>query len=76
MHKPKRRRTERLRETREKNQAKALKAAPEVAKGVNVLKIIDRFGIPKLNSLTLPDLLALPINANPQGIETKPKSKT
>ena len=60
----------------ERNQAKALKVAREVTKGAELLKALELFGNPKLNSLTLPDLVALLTNADPQGNETKPKNKS
>ena len=41
-----------------------------------MLKALENYGTPKLNALTLPDLLALLTNADPQGTGAKPKNKT
>ena len=60
----------------ERNQAKALKVAREVTKGAGVMKAIELYDNQKLNNLTLPDLVALLTNADPQGNETKPKNKS
>ena len=60
----------------ERNQAKAIKVAREVTQGAEVLKELELFGNPKLNSLTLTDLVALLTNANPQGNETRPTNKS
>jgi hypothetical protein len=60
----------------DRNQAKALKIAREVTRGAEVLKALEHYGTPKLNALTLPDLLALLTNADPQGTGAKPKNKT
>ena len=48
----------------ERNQSKALKVAREVTKGAKLLKALELFGNPKLNSLTLPDLVALLTNVD------------
>jgi hypothetical protein len=60
----------------DRNQAKALKIAREFTRGAEVLKALENYGTPKLNALTLPDLLALLTNADPQGTGAKPKNKT
>jgi hypothetical protein len=52
------------------------KVACEVTKGAKLMKAIELFGNPNLERLTLPDLLAMLTNANPQRNETKPKNKT
>jgi hypothetical protein len=65
MHTPKRRRR-RLREKRKgTNQAKAPKGAREMYKDAELLKTLELFGNPKLNSFTLSDLVALLTNADP-----------
>ena len=62
---------------KERNQIKALKVAREVSKGAEVMmKALELYGNPKLNSFNLPDLVALPTNADPQGNEAKPKNKS
>ncbi len=60
----------------ERNQAKALKVAREVNKGVEVLNTLELYGNPKLINLTFPDMLAVLTNADPQGNEKKPKDKS
>ena len=60
----------------DRNQAKALKIAREFTRGAEVLKALENYGTPKLNALTLPDLLALLTNVDPQGTGAKPKNKT
>ena len=40
------------------------------------MKELEHYGTPKLNALTLSDLLALLTNVDPQGNGAKPKNKT
>jgi hypothetical protein len=47
-----------------------------VTKGAEVLKALELYNNLKLSNLTLPDLVALLTNADPQENETKPKNKS
>ena len=47
-----------------------------MTKGAEVLKALELYGNPKLNRLTLPDLVALLTNAEKQENETNSKNKS
>ena len=59
----------------ERKQQKALDVAAAVTQGARVLQALELYGEAQLHKLTIAEIVALLIHADPQGTNPKPKNK-